>query len=70
MASSQTFDKSSDTWIPEGFLEVIGPDEKKYIVPEFMVPALDQAILANQKKVEKKAFEARGAVSLSIHLFS
>lgn len=58
--------KTYDSWLPEGFVFVTGPDNEIYIVPEFMVPALDQNYNAKQKKLELRASSAPGSVS---HLF-
>jgi hypothetical protein len=56
--------KRDKTWIPEGFLEVDGPDKRIYVVPEFMVPALQQDYNANKKKEDLNAFQASGSVSV------
>lgn len=61
--------KTYDSWLPEGFVFVTGPDNEIYIVPEFMVPALDQNYNAKQKKLEIRASSAPGPGSVS-HLFS
>jgi hypothetical protein len=55
--------KTNDSWIPKGFVFVTGPDNELYIVPEFMVPALDQEYNAKQKKLELRASSAPGSVS-------
>ena len=36
MDNNQTEDNSK--WIPEGFVEVLGPTGDKYLVPEFYAP--------------------------------
>ena len=56
--------QSDDSWIPDGFILVVGPDGKKYIVPEFMVTALDQDYHSDKKKEELKSFSAAGTVSI------
>ena len=56
-----------DTWIPEGFVLVIGPDNQKYIVPEYAVPDLEQNYLS--KKKELRATNAQGSVSISFFSF-
>jgi hypothetical protein len=33
-----------DMWIPEGFVLVIGPNNQKYIMPEYCVPDLDSIV--------------------------
>jgi hypothetical protein len=52
-----------DTWIPEGYILFIGPDDEKYIAPEFMLPTLDQDYHSNQKKTQLGALSAPGTVS-------
>jgi hypothetical protein len=54
-----------DTWIPEGYVLVVGPNEIKYIVPEFILPALDQDFHAGVRKEKIGAFRAPGTVSLA-----
>ena len=46
--------KSSTTIsdIPDGFTTGIGPDGQHYLVPQYMVPAMDQAFESYQKKAE------------------
>jgi len=56
--------KNDDTWIPEGFVRVIGPNNEKYIMPEFMIPAIDQVYLADLKREKLNANNAQGIVSL------
>jgi len=57
----QSSTKISD--IPEGFTTGIGPDGQHYLVPEYMVPALDQAFVSYRKKTELGACNAPAAVS-------
>lgn len=57
------------TWIPEGFVLVTGPDNEMYIVPDFMVPSLDQDYRSEKKKKDLKATCAPGSVSTSFMLF-
>jgi hypothetical protein len=52
-----------DPWIPKGFLQIEGPDNRQYIMPEFMYPALQQQCDAHQKKKDLDAFGASGSVS-------
>jgi hypothetical protein len=40
---------STANWIPEGFVLLIGPDEEKYIVPEFLVDSIDQDYYSYKK---------------------
>ena len=46
--------KSSTTIsdIPDGFTTGIGPDGQHYLVPQYMVPAMDQAFESYRKKAE------------------
>ena len=43
------------TWIPEGFVLVTGPDNEMYIVPDFMVPSLNQDYRSEKKKKRFKS---------------
>jgi hypothetical protein len=52
-----------NTWIPEGYVRVTGPDGDNYVVPEFMVPALHQTCESYKKKRDLDAFNAAGSVS-------
>lgn len=54
---------SDDSWIPEGYVLVVGPNNKNYIVPDFILPALKQDYLAAARKEEIMAFSAPGTVS-------
>jgi hypothetical protein len=54
------------TWIPEGYVVFIGPDNEKYIAPEFMLPTLDQDYHSNQKKAQLGALSAPGTVSFIV----
>ena len=54
---------STDNWIPEGFVVLIGPDNEKYVVPEFIVDKIDQDYGSQEKKKELKASSAPGTVS-------
>jgi hypothetical protein len=54
---------TSNSWIPEGYVLMTGPDNKDYIAPEFMVPVLDQDFNAKEKKKELKVSGALGTVS-------
>lgn len=48
--------------IPDGFTIGTGPDGRRYLVPQFMVPALDQAFAAYQKKLELGVLKEQGGV--------
>ncbi|KAF8799625.1 hypothetical protein BYT27DRAFT_7120018 [Phlegmacium glaucopus] len=50
-------------WIPEGFVTMVGPDDQRYLVPEFMVPGMHQLVQGNQKKKELNVAGASGSVS-------
>jgi hypothetical protein len=56
-------DSNADPWIPEGYVCVVGPDEKEYLLPEFMLPALQQDCEANKKKADLNVSRASGTVS-------
>ena len=62
-----------DSWIPDGFVIVMGPDEKRYILPDFMLPDLDQSFNARKRAKELQANSAAGTVSAGCnairHLF-
>jgi len=52
-SSSNIFVPKKDltaNWIPEGFVLLIGPDEEKYIVPEFLVDSIDQDYYSYKNK--------------------
>jgi hypothetical protein len=56
--------------VPEGYTAGIGPDGKKYIVPQFMVPALDQAFDSYRKQMDMKVFEESAQVSIALAHYS
>jgi hypothetical protein len=61
---------SSSSSIPEGFVEVIGPNGQLYLVPRFYAPALNTTTaldgLEEKKKLEIE--KAAGTVSFFIYL--
>lgn len=61
-SSSNQPNEKEDTWLPEGYVVVIGPDNKKYIMPDFMVPGLDQDYQSKEKKEELRVLTAKGTV--------
>ena len=66
-SSSNIFVPKKDlaaNWIPEGFVLLIGPDEEKYIVPEFLVDSIDQDYYSYKNK--NKLSGAPGTVSFRI----
>ena len=61
--SNTTNSQANETWVPDGFVQVIGPDNQMYVVPEL---DLDQIHLSNKKKDELSVSNAQGTVSLKI----
>jgi len=61
--SSNVSNKIENDWIPEGFILVKGPDDEKYLVPEFMVQEMEQQFYSNKKKEDLNAFKLSGTVS-------
>ena len=57
--------KSDNSWVPEGYVVAIGPNNKTYIVPEYFLPDLlvDQIMVSNKKKEELGVTNAQGTVS-------
>lgn len=53
----------TNNWIPDGFVLLIGPDDEKYIVPEFLVDSLDQDYYTMKEKKKLSAHTAQGTVS-------
>ena len=49
--------------LPEGYVSVIGPDQHKYVVPQFMVPALHQCLDGYRLKRELDVSGQSGSVS-------
>ena len=49
--------------IPDGFTTRIGPDGQHYLVPQYMVPALDQAFESYRKKAELRVDNQPAGVS-------
>ena len=50
-------------WIPEGYVITLDPDDRQYIVLEFMVLAMHQAYQHYRHKKDFNAFGAAGGVS-------
>ena len=44
--------------IPEGFTVRVGPRDKEYLVPQYMIPALDQAFVAYHHKADLNVLHA------------
>lgn len=65
MASSSAISNKTEvnTWIPQGYQLVVGPDNAKYIVPEFIIPALRQDYETEEMKKRLLVTNAAGTVS-------
>ena len=48
--------------VPEGFAVHVGPGGKKYFVPQYMIPALDQAFAAYHHKGKLNVLSAQPEV--------
>jgi hypothetical protein len=57
--------ENEPTFIPEGYVVVTGPDEQRYVVPQFMVPALHQSFDGFRLKTSLNASGRAGSVSSS-----
>jgi hypothetical protein len=61
-----TSNEPENTWVPDGYIRITSPEnEETYIVPEFMVPALEQDYHSIKKKDELKVVYAKGTVSIT-----
>lgn len=49
--------------IPDGFTIGTGPDGQQYLVPQYMVPALDQAFVSYRTKAELRVEKQPAGVS-------
>lgn len=63
MKNTQQSPSTTITPIPDSFTIGTGPDGQQYLVPQFMVPALDQAFAAYQTKLELGVTMEQGGVS-------
>lgn len=70
MPTSDNIVEDTPTWIPEGYVVVKGPDDQRYLIRQFMEPALHQTLDANVKKSEMSLDKAEGSVSLFCFYFS
>jgi len=61
----QTQPNSSTTIpnIPDGYTTATGPDGQKYLIPQFMVPALGQVFASYNNKIELDVPNSQGGVS-------
>lgn len=49
--------------VPDGFVLGTGPDHKQYLVPDFMLPALEHGFAARQQKEDLGIGNVQGGVS-------
>lgn len=49
--------------IPEGFVEIMGPNGQRYLVPEFYAPALQNTLGGFEEKKKMDIDKAAGTVS-------
>jgi hypothetical protein len=52
------------TWIPEGYVKVVGLNNNCFVVPQFFLPALDQILVGQREKKNLNIEKAAGSVSL------
>ena len=55
--------EGEENWIPDGFVVVIGPDNQKYLMPDFMVTTFDNAYYMEKQKENLMSYNAPGSVS-------
>ena len=53
----------TSSWIPEGYVVIMAPDNQHYVVPEFFVLALHQKFDGYWKKEKLEVFSAARSVS-------
>jgi hypothetical protein len=58
--------ESYPPWIPDGYVIVMGMDNKQYLVPKFYEQDLQLKLGGGQKKEEMQIEKAAGTVSLSL----
>jgi len=51
------------TAVPDGFTTRLGPNDKEFVVPQYLIPALDQAFVSFRKKVDLEVLKAKPQVS-------
>ena len=54
---------ASYSWVPEGYVVIIGKDDQRYVVPSFFVPFFHQIFDGYWKKEELQVFKGAGNVS-------
>ena len=54
--------------IPDGFVRWTGPDGEHYIIPEFLIPARDQAFAGYHKHIEMDICNQQGGVCILFHI--
>lgn len=55
--------EGNNSCIPEGFVEILGPDDKHYVMPAFFAPAFHQSLAAYKGKKKLEIDRAAGTVS-------
>lgn len=63
---NQQTQPSTLTPVPDGFTTGVNSNNQQYLVPQYMVPALDQAFSAYQSKADLGVLNARPGVSVFI----
>ena len=66
-STSENNSDEGNPWVPEGYVVIIGPNDNRYVVPEFCAADFKQKIDEDQKKKEMEVFKAAGSVSPSYH---
>lgn len=52
------------SWIPEGYIVVTGPDDQRYVVPQYFVSALHQNLDGHREKDKLEIEKAAGTVCI------
>jgi len=61
-SSNENQAENYPSWVPEGYVVVMSPDDQPCMVPEFIVPALQQMFDGYRKKDELEIEKAAGTV--------
>jgi len=69
METNHLNEESSSTWIPEGYVEVMGPDGQCYLVPGYCAPALQSCLDGFKEKKRLKIEKAAGTVRPPLYIF-